>query len=346
MASALRLLIIGGKATSDFDPDPWHEGASDLGAALATSNLKLAVCSAHASSVDRHVVDAFVAAGGHPSRISVDHPDDNEIALEWRELERIWGAPPGATRPRVGPDFRSSDGRIYAFLHCQLRALDSAAVVVVLGGQLNGSAHLLVEIARGRGIPVLPFSFAGGLGERLVEDFRYQLADVLGPQVALLRRPDGPGHIVDLVAGIVGSARREAPRVFISYPWRRPGEADHLETEFRRRDIDVFRDEREIRLGEDVEAKLHEALEDCDIFVGLWSSEYVRSPWCFDEFHSVMERRKRSGNPMVVLLRLDDTRLVWRVARSGTTNWPEVKDRDGLRLAAANILRDYQLRTS
>jgi hypothetical protein len=88
----------------------------------------------------------------------------------------------------------------------------------------------------------------------------------------------------------------------------------------RRRNLTVFRDERDFGAGRPIPSEITEFIHRADVFVTIWCREYACSPWCFDELVLALERHA-AGALTLWLLCVDDTRIVPPGARD-LTNYP------------------------
>src|SRR5262249_14951527 len=120
----------------------------------------------------------------------------------------------------------------------------------------------------------------------------------------------------------------------------------------RHNNVTVFRDERDIHQGEQIDARIRQEIQKmCNIFIALWGREYVESPYCHDE----MELRIMHGHmENLYLLRFNDTRPVWRPLRQNPEDretfyakWPLVgNDRQKIEKALWEILNDFRQRAA
>ncbi|RBN36039.1 hypothetical protein DMN50_37535, partial [Priestia megaterium] len=68
----------------------------------------------------------------------------------------------------------------YAWLLCQLQALESCQTIIAIGGKLDGSANMLLLLAESKRKKILPLSFLGGAAEQSFYRKRYELQDIFG----------------------------------------------------------------------------------------------------------------------------------------------------------------------
>jgi TIR domain len=83
----------------------------------------------------------------------------------------------------------------------------------------------------------------------------------------------------------------------------------------RRRNYDVFRDERDFAAGQPAQNEIIEHIHRSSVFIVVWCREYACSPWCYDEFEIALERYKANSLSLWIL-QVDETRIVPPLARS------------------------------
>jgi hypothetical protein len=193
---------------------------------------------------------------------------------------------------------------------------------------------------------VLPFPFLGGAAAQVFQARRYELGDRLGSGVDLLHQQEGIDQAVTLAeqlsGGELAKALQATPlRFFISYPRSRPHEADFVETTLRRRNFQVFRDERDFEAGRPIPREITESIHRANVFVAIWCKDYACSPWCFDEFELALNRHEQSGLALWILC-VDDTRIVPPAARS-LVNYP-ARSREELERHVLTLLEQIQQR--
>lgn len=125
------------------------------------------------------------------------------------------------------------------------------------------------------------------------------------------------------------------PNFFISYPHIRPFEADYIETLLRRRNIQVFRDESDLGVGYDITTQIKKAMYAADVFIAVYCTEYVCSPWCCDELELALDLYG-SGKLKLWIICIDDTRVVQKRARN-LINF-HVRTRDEIEGCILNLL--------
>jgi hypothetical protein len=316
----MKLFFLGGV------PEGCDEGAAEtlaatmgrLGAAVVGLGHDVVVCSPYEGSIDREIVRGASSSQRKPA-IEIHFPDNEEIGRAVRDLGEKFSVELQCFRHAPSTD-TSQGGATYAWLLSQLFALDAAHVVVAAGGNLSGSANMLLHLAEARGKPVLALGHLGGAAARYLERQRYAFRDALGELEPWLHRPepmDDVGEILERLAD-VGQTRAvrgdRGARFFLSYPRDRQAEADLAETIFRRRGLTLLRDDLTFDPSGELQGEITRAIRSSDVFVALWSSGYACSPWCHDEMELALQLRD-AGKIDIWLLQLDDTRVVPRGAR-------------------------------
>ncbi|XP_054780096.1 TMV resistance protein N-like isoform X3 [Prosopis cineraria] len=83
--------------------------------------------------------------------------------------------------------------------------------------------------------------------------------------------------------------------VFISFRGSdiRSGFLSHLKKELRRKQVDVYVDDR-LERGDEISSALDEAIEGSMIALVIFSKEYASSKWCLQELVKIMERKETS----------------------------------------------------
>ncbi|XP_056162164.1 disease resistance protein L6-like [Syzygium oleosum] len=107
-------------------------------------------------------------------------------------------------------------------------------------------------------------------------------------------------------SGTASSRRSDCPKganydVFLSFrgPDTRDGFADCLYEFMTREGIRVFRDDEEIRHGEEIGGQILQAIQDTKIYIPIFSIGYASSRWCLRELAGMVERAypDSSGGP-------------------------------------------------
>ncbi|KAL3740340.1 hypothetical protein ACJRO7_021592 [Eucalyptus globulus] len=102
-------------------------------------------------------------------------------------------------------------------------------------------------------------------------------------------------------------------KVFLSFrgPDTRHGFTDHLYHGLRNAGIDAFRDDDELRQGENIKPELLAAIRNSKISIPIFSVNYGRSSWCLDELVQIMECKNNNGQivlPIFYKVKPDEVR--------------------------------------
>jgi hypothetical protein len=321
----MKIFIIGGTSvsTSDalYDDQVRILNASmkKIGTDLVSAGHDLLLCSPFAGSADLAMVKGIAEILHNTDSRSVEFhcPDSPEVERELIGLAdalrlkqfRVYSHPLPTDEHGKG---QWSNGWLLA----QLSAMDRSQAVVAIGGKVGGSASLLLALAEGQRKPVLPFIFLEGAAGEAFQRRRYELEDVLQENLSALQyatRMIDVGILLEsVISHRLSKSLKEVPvRFFLSYPKSRPEEADFVEITLRRRNFEVYRDERDFGAGRPLPGEITESIHRANVFVAIWCREYACSPWCFDELELAIKRGKT-----LWLLCVDDTRIVPPAARN------------------------------
>ncbi|CAN4108236.1 unnamed protein product [Withania somnifera] len=89
--------------------------------------------------------------------------------------------------------------------------------------------------------------------------------------------------------------------VFLSFRGEdtRKNFTDHLYTALINAGIRTFRDDDEIRRGENIESELQKGIRESKISLIVFSKDYASSRWCLDELVNILDRRKKEGHTVL-----------------------------------------------
>lgn len=327
----MKIFVIGGCSVSTDDPGyaAQHQILTStlrrLGSEIAKAGHDLVVCSPFMGSADIEVVQgAFeVLSDSHSARtaISFHYPNSPPVVSELNSLINRLSLTTIGTFPQnlTGNDAESIPSE-NDWLLCQLIAMEKSNAIVSIGGKPTGSANLLLLLAESRRKPIVPLTFLQGAADYSYQRRQYELQDRLSEKVEVLRDRTRVDEVL-LLLELLTTSTPTGPTIcsrkkfFLSYPRARPEEADFIEMILRRRNLVVFRDEREFGAGQQLLGEIDEYIHQADVFVAVWCREYACSPWCFDELSLAMQR-KAAGKLEVWLFCIDDTRIVPPDARS------------------------------
>lgn len=273
------------------------------------------LCSPFDDAADIHVLrGAVTTPGGRDIRIEfhfVDSPDVhqrlNQVIFELK-LSNV------SKVPHPPPQTNDAQALSYAWLFCQLSALESSHATIAVGGNPDGASNMLLLLAEGKRKAVLPLPFMGGAAKQAFDRCRYELEDRLGSHFSELQdesvaKNAGKFAVILADAKNTSIVHGASPSFFISYARERQADADHVEILLRRRKLRVFRDESDFGAGHIIPNAIQEAIFGANVFIALWSAEYACSPWCFDELELALDQHAR-GTLDLWLLRIDKTRVV------------------------------------
>ena len=279
------------------------------------------ICSPYPDSADYWVFSGFTQ--GSPkanSAIEIHFIDKLTVRNEITNLALCSKSVTIVKIPHPPPSNDEKESLIYAWLLCQLQALESCQAIITIGGKTSGAANMLLLLAEAKRKPITPFSFMGGAAGQSFHRKRYELEDRLGPEYVCLQDEKSIRRALELSETrfepkAIRNSKSKPPNFFISYPRARLSEADYIETLLRRRNIQVFRDKSDFGAGFDIPTKIKEAIYAADVFIAVYCAEYACSPWCYDELELALDRHG-SGKLKLWIIRIDDTRIVPSRARS------------------------------
>ncbi len=336
----MRIFVIGGTTVNPTDPmfqkhkADLERACNQLGRSLCTAGHSAIICSPFENSADLEVMRGFAETPPRRPAIEIHYPDSPAVQTRLDEVLRQLALSTVSRHPHPPPQADTQEAWRYAWLLCQLNAIERSHVTIAIGGQPDGSANMLLLLAEGRQKPLLPIPFFGGAASQSFYRRRYELTDRLGEGIDALQdsaRIDEIIHLaeclVDGRSALATKTQGHRPQFFISYPRARPAEADYVETILSRRNMLVFRDETDFGAGHEIPRKIQEAICSADVFVVLWCREYACSPWCFDELELALERRAEGRSELWILC-VDETRIVPRRARDLV--YYQIRSRDEL----------------
>ena len=305
-----RCFIIGkfNQELRQYNKKSFENTCKKIGKILAENDYSLNVCSLFEDSADYWILRGFSQSEQinlfpvklyHPNKENIENEIDNKLNNEFFDLniKKI---------PCIAADN-------YSWLLCQLQALDECDLVISIGGKYEGSANMLLLLAESKGKNILPFSFFGGAAEKLFIRKQFELKDRLGKNIDVLNKKT---KINELNKVFQENHYKDFGdlKCFISYPKLRPYEADFIETVLRRRNIEVYRDERDFGTGKNIEKEIQEWVSKSNTFIATWCKEYACSPWCFDELELALNLHEE-GKMNIWIFNSDGTRIIPKRAR-------------------------------
>jgi hypothetical protein len=348
----MKIFVIGGVSLSESDTgflqnrDVLQGAMNTLGRDLVTRGHDLLLCSPFEDSADYYVAKGAAAAASEGKAVIVEfhYPASRKVTDALSHLRKTL-APlqiSAVTHPPPA-DENSKEAWNHAWLLAQLSAMEISNAVIAIGGKSTGPMSFLLPLAEAKKKTILPFQFLEGAAAVCFERQRHVLADQLHEELNALTDPGGIFRAADLLDRVavdrpVKSLTDREPRFFISYAKARPKEADFVETLLRRRNLNVFRDDRDFLPGSVVDIEIDEYIKRADVFIALWCCEYACSPWCFDELEEAL-RRKAAGLITIWLFRVDETRIVPKDARELLSY--RVRSREELEGQIIKLLEQY-----
>lgn len=67
---------------------------------------------------------------------------------------------------------------------------------------------------------------------------------------------------------------------------------DHLFSDFQRKGIYAFKDDKKLKRGEEISSGLYEAIEQSRFLIVIFSNDYASSTWCLRELVKILECKK------------------------------------------------------
>lgn len=327
----MRYFIIGGITESDYQNVEKEKvilknTCDRIGQVLGKLGHSLIMCSPFDNTADYWTFNGFIKNNNDVNnKVELHYVDIEVVRTEIDKLESILTFSKIARNPHPAPKNIDKEALRYAWLLCQLHALESCHVVIAIGGNSDGASNMLLLLAESKRKPIFPLSFLGGAANEAFHRRRYELEDRLGKDYLLLQNEDKVEEIIEKsekMTRLQSSSfmTKDPPKFFISYPRARPQDADYIETILRRRHMQVFRDESDFGAGHAIPIEITEAIHSANIFIAVWCTEYACSPWCFDEFELALDRYE-AGKLKLWIFCTDNTRIVPSRARN-LVNYP------------------------
>lgn len=310
----MKIMIIGGKTEKNENWEKIKESCIKLGKVLRQKNHTLELCSPFEDSADYWVLKGYSSDVCSSAIVNYHYVKLDSIENQLQVLEtdylKINKIPNIVNRSEKSKDMQ------YAWLLCQLEALECCQCILAIGGKNTGSANMLLRFAEGKRKLVIPFTIGGGAALQAYERREFQLKDKLGDAVYLL---NGMEHFECIIEKLDEKVIKKSDeigerKVFISYARKRPYEADYIEALLRRRNVSVFRDESEFGAGKEIPIQIEENIYKSNIFIAVYCAEYACSPWCYDELELALDLKEKEQIEIWILC-VDNTRIVAKRAR-------------------------------
>jgi len=132
-----------------------------------------------------------------------------------------------------------------------------------------------------------------------------------------MERPEGKSLPL---GGESSSSSRRDYEVFLSFRGSdtRLTITDSLYAAMIRARICVFKDDEELRVGEEIRGELLRAISNSKIYIPIFSKDYASSKWCLRELAHMVEHRKRGGKVILpIFYDVDASDLKLRIGSYG-----------------------------
>lgn len=338
----MKYLIIGGYQQYN-NKKIFQKACQNIGKSISKSGDDLLICSPFTDSADYWVLKGFVNDKNNSNKgtVEIHFIDKKEIQNKINNLQSVYQSLKIRKIPHPNPN--NDKSLKYAWLFCQLEALESCQQIIAIGGKVDGSANMLLLFAETRRKPIIPLLCMNGAAYASFCRIRYEIQDKFGHEyIELLKNTENINKILSMAKTTYSyklnyNLNDSFKKFFISYPRDRNMEADYVETLLRRRNVQVFRDESEFGAGSNIPTEIREAIYKSNIFIAVWCKEYACSPWCFDEIELALDRRDQ-GKLKICILCVDDTRIVPKRARE-LLNF-KIRSREDIESCILKLLED------
>ncbi|XLR42073.1 hypothetical protein HN51_020270 [Arachis hypogaea] len=104
---------------------------------------------------------------------------------------------------------------------------------------------------------------------------------------------------------------------------------DHLYHALRRNGIDTFRDDENLRVGDELRPVLMNAIENCKMAIVVLCENYASSTWCLDELVKIVDCHEKQGKQVLPIIYRMKPSDVWEQKGSYETAMAKHEDRYG-----------------
>lgn len=320
----MKILFIGSFGISnEGNFAQFQDFCINLGRKLSSSHIELLLCSPFEKSVDYELLMGVLSERNIKVTLRLFYPKSDLIEKKWYSILKKL---PGGSYTHFtfgGFNLEEKEARKFAWLYCQLQALEEANIIVALGGNEDGASDLFFKIAETRKKIIIPITEFGGSARKVFNTLKYQIKDKLGET---LYNKIYLEDLSELTIAALSNALHDGkvflsnpkinfePIFFLSYARARPAEADQIEMLLRRRNYVVLRDEVNIGAGDDLLNSISENIAKSNVFIAIWCKEYACSPYCYDELEEAIERHSEQKTELWII-RIEDVRIVPKKAR-------------------------------
>jgi TIR domain len=91
-------------------------------------------------------------------------------------------------------------------------------------------------------------------------------------------------------------------KFFITHSWKDIDFARKLCNDLIANGIDGFFDERSVRPGESIPSRIERGLEECDVYIPVFSPDALKSPWCDWEINMAIMMNREGGRSHIIPL--------------------------------------------
>lgn len=325
----------------------FQNDCKEIGKSIVERGDSLIICSPFEESADYWVLQGFLSKGMNKikSKVIIVNYDEGTINKETERV--IKGIDNNIIEINKCKDLGS---RKYSWLFCQLKALECCDYVVAIGGNKEGSSQMLLALAQSSQKIIIPLSIWDGAAKECYYNMEYAFKARLQNDnyITIWTNPNElfkSSNFYNILNKICNEGKdfeeqhNKNYKIFISYPRIKNNDADFIEVLLRRRKLNVFRDESEFEAGRSIQQEIIDKLNESNIFIALWCTEYACSPWCFDEFELALDKYKNNENSIKLwIFCLDETRIVPKRARELRTL--NVKSREDIEREIVKLLNE------
>ena len=304
----MKILVVGGAPDGEEVDSELQRACNEIGRDLADSGHDLVICSPFPDSADSHVAEAYLNEAGRSVKMHL--PGEPDILKQAQTLKRL-GAKIVLGPARSQAALADTAALAHVWAYAQTRALGECDAVVAIGGRVGGAGRVALDgaTAMRRERAVLPFAAFGGAAEDFFDAHYDLLRTRLGARFPDLQTRTGPSECASLLDEMTTQTLPGNPRFFLSYAhrtnniYRGDTVANILQDQI------VWRDLKDLRVGQHVDGEIRRNIDRADVFVALWSYEYAASPDCIDELEMALDRRENGMLPRIWILRIDEARI-------------------------------------
>lgn len=285
---------------------PLFDAVKETAKCAAHRGHSLLISSDSPRTIDKYVLDGIneIATENGELKVEVEvHRPEEEPPIDY-------DLPDNVSLVTIGHHTDKEAGLKWVASHVAI--LEHSDLVITFAG--GNSTRLIGNIAAERGIPVVSLAMFGGSSQELFTKLKFQyLSQFAEPSsISALTSnwsTNSAGQVIGIAETLDNINRASKPSsYFISYNWNDLEYADHVEVLLRRFNRLAHRDESHFKQGSDLDESVKILINESDVFVGLFSKNFLASNWCPNEL-SYAERRKKAGKKprKIILITLDNS---------------------------------------